>query len=629
MPMRVSAQGPVQAPIESNNTSSSFMSGESAIHAAFANAEVLPAMDSPSESRADNGVCATGGQPPSSAVSTGMDPAPERCPIIPLGQSAGDYFFIAASGELRRMRAEALEAGRGVRSLVSGYSTAIDAWCLRKFPQKDGGWSPREAGQWIIDQCNGKGVFDSSSADLRSVGVWRDENGNAIAHCGDQLVQPNGRVMSPAAFQGKSVMIGAAAIAPPDNVYIDPEAVAGLLSELKALWGWKRDVDADIFFGWVAAASLGGFPEWRSHLYVYGSRGSGKSKLMEFAALLLGEFGGSVLNDATEAGLRQSRNNQARPILIDEFEPDQSARTGSKQDNMLALFRRMSGAGGGRVSRGGADHSAVSFRSLGAAYVTSINHIELESQDRSRFVMIDLGLLPATSDPLKTMARLKAFEDSAKALSSCLRGRILGQSGRWDETHSAIASAARKEGADARQADTIATILAGRDLALFDGKIDQSRLNELRPFLREMVGDAEDSGATSEGDDTLDYLLSSSLNLDRGVKRTIRELLMAAIDQAAILEVDDPTAALSRVGIHVLPAKKSIGVRVGRTTQVADLYAGTKWQNGAHVSALLKIEGVSRPNGATRVSPNQQHRLVLIPNSLILNTSTECDDDFY
>jgi hypothetical protein len=92
---------------------------------------------------------------------------------------------------------------------------------------------------------------------------------------------------------------------------------------------------------------------------------------------MLGEFGGSVLNDATEAGIRQSRNNQARPILIDEFEPDQSVRNGSKQDGMFALFRRMSGGEGGRVSRGGADHSAVSFRTLGAAYVTSINHIQL------------------------------------------------------------------------------------------------------------------------------------------------------------------------------------------------------------------------------------------------------------
>jgi energy-coupling factor transporter ATP-binding protein EcfA2 len=613
-----SGQKPLGAQIDPKPSNSRMTAGERTVHAVTLNAETIqPVSDWRVEQAAG----------PNTRGGTSADS--EYCPIVPLGHKNGLYFFISASGELRSIKAEALEAGRGVRALLSGYGVSTDAWCLGNFPLKDGGWSHREAGQWIIDQCNGKGVFDPSSADLRSVGVWRDEKGNAIAHCGDQLVLSDGQVMTPAAFQGKCVMIGAAPIAPPVNAFIDPHIIEKFRFELRALWGWKRDVDADIFLGWIGAASLGGFPEWRSHLYVYGSRGSGKSKLMELAASLLGEFGGSVLNDATEAGLRQSRNNQARPILIDEFEPDQSARNGSKQDSMLALFRRMSGGGGGRVSRGGADHSAVSFRSLGAAYVTSINHIDLEPQDRSRFVLIDLGLLPATSDPLQTMTRLKAFEAAAKSLSTCLRGRMLGQSGRWDETHSAIASAARKEGADARQADTIATILAGRDLVLFDGKVDQSRLNELRPILGVMAGDAEDSGAASEADNAFDFLLSSLLKLDRGVRRTIRELLMAAIDGVAILEVDDPSAALSRAGIHVLQTKKSIGVRVGRTTQVADLYAGTKWQNGAHVSALLNIDGVSRPNGATRVSPNQQHRLVLIPIGLIMNAPTESGDNFH
>lgn len=302
----------------------------------------------------------------------------ERCPIVPLGQMLGNYYFISASGEFRSMRAEALEAGRGVRALLSGFSRDIDAWCEKHFPAKDGGWSHREAGQWIIEKCNAKGVFDPNSADIRSVGVWRDENGKAIAHCGSQLAQADGCFQAPTKYEGKCIMIAAARITPPDFSPISTESVENLLSQLRALWGWKRSLDADIFFGWVAAASLGGFPAWRSHLYVCGTRGSGKSKLMEIAAALLGEFAGSVLNDSTEAGLRQSRNNQARPILIDEFEQDESARNGSKQDNMLALFRRMSGGDGGRVSRGGADHSSVSFRSLGAAYVTSINHIHLE-----------------------------------------------------------------------------------------------------------------------------------------------------------------------------------------------------------------------------------------------------------
>ena len=586
-------------------------------------------MSDQSESPADNGVRTSIDNTHSNAVSTDVVMELATCPITPLGQKGGNYFFISASGELRCMKAEALEAGRGVRALLSGYSTAIDAWCLKTFPQKDGCWSPRMAGQWIIDQCNGIGVFDLGSADIRAVGVWRDDDGKAIAHCGNQLVEPGGRSLAPAEHRGKCIMVGAPPIAPPDNTFINSEEVEFLLSELKALWGWRRDVDADIFLGWVAAAILGGFPAWRSHLYVYGSRGSGKSKLMEVAAGLLGEFGGSVLNDATEAGIRQSRNNQARPILIDEFEPDQSVRNGSKQDGMFALFRRMSGGEGGRVSRGGADHSAVSFRTLGAAYVTSINHIQLEPQDRSRFVMIDLGQLPITSDPLKMMSRLEVFEKSIRALSQRLRGRILAQSERWDVSHAVIAAAARSEGADARQADTAATILAGRDLALFEGDIDQVRLRALQPILMELVRDSEDSGVSSEGDDALDFLLSHSPKLDRSVNRTIRDLLIGVIEQTLVKDVEDPDAALGRLGVHVLPAKRAVAVRVARTSPVSSIYANTKWQSGAHASALVKLEGVSRPPSAIRVTKHQQHRVILISYDLILNNSSESDDELY
>ena len=56
--------------------------------------------------------------------------------------------------------------------------------------------------------------------------------------------------------------------------------------------------------------------------------------------MLLGGLAGDVLNDATEAALRQSRNNEARPVLIDEFEPDDNARNGARQDAIFALFRR-------------------------------------------------------------------------------------------------------------------------------------------------------------------------------------------------------------------------------------------------------------------------------------------------
>jgi hypothetical protein len=268
------------------------------------------------------------------------------------------------------------------------------------FPVHETGWSHKEAGLWIIEQCNAKGVFDPTSADLRLIGVWRDDNGSAVAHCGDRIVFPSGKTSGLIDYQADHTMIGSRRITEPDLNRLPFDKELKLLHEVERLWGWKRQEDAAIWLGWVAAACLGGFPDWRTHLYVHGNRGSGKSKLIELTARLLGDLSGDVINDATEAGLRQSRNNQARPLLIDEFEPDDNLRTSSRQDGMLALFRRMSGGAGGRISRGGADHSSVSFRMLGAVYVTSINHIHMEPQDRSRFVVLELQPLPGSQMPI-------------------------------------------------------------------------------------------------------------------------------------------------------------------------------------------------------------------------------------
>jgi hypothetical protein len=166
--------------------------------------------------------------------------------------------------------------------------------------------------------------------------------------------------------------------------------------------------------------------------------------------------------------------------------------------------------------------------------------------------------------------------------------------------HAVIAAAARSEGADARQAETAATILAGRDLALIDGDIDQKRLRALQPILMELMRDAEDSGVSSEGDDALDFLLSHSPNLDHSVNRTIRDLLIGVIEQTLVKDVEDLDAALGRLGAYVLPAKSAVAVRVGRHSPVSSIYANTKWQSGAHASVLLKLKGVSRPSSAIR-----------------------------
>lgn len=586
-----------------------------AILTAFENArEILPVDD---HERLGKSVQESSDEAVSSNSSDEVAEVTPYCPIVPLGHDGGNYYLLSTNGQLRKFSADSLEAGRGVRALLSGISPEVHEWCLSAFPARDNSWNYKNAGLWIIEQCNAKGIFDPSNADLRSIGVWRDDSGRANAHCGDRIVFPRGETAALTEYQAKHTMIGAMRISEPDMRALPLDAELNLLRTVERLWGWKRAEDASIWLGWVAAACLGGFPDWRTHLYIHGTRGSGKSKLIELAARMLGDLGGEVFNDATEPGLRQSRNNQARPLLLDEFEPDDNPRNASRQDGMLALFRRMSGGAGGRISRGGSDHSAVSFRALGAVYVTSINHVHLEPQDRSRFVVLRLGTLPDCQDPVSAAEDLERAFSVCGEFSSRIRGKLLRQSKRWDKTHSAIGAKARSLGADARQAATVATILAGLDLFLHDGDIDSQRMDDLDSPMKALMADFGESDEGSEGGDALDHLLSASLSLDQGLKRTVRELVFAEVNQDGMVGLQDITGALKRHGIHLDKERQYLAVRVGKSTPTATLFAGTKWRNGAHSSALLKLEGVTRPKSAVRFSPNEQHRAVLVSFSCL------------
>jgi len=584
--------GPFQKSVKASDVPNGSIAGKEAVRAAFANAETILA------------------EPAVGVVEGGA-------PITPLGHNAGNYFFIPPSGQLRKFSAESLEVGRGVRSLLMGQGPDVEAWCLERFSTGDGNWNPRIAGLWIIERCNENGVFDPDRADLRSIGVWRDRLGYAVAHCGDCEVAPDGSVSLLQSASIGAIMIGAGAIEPPSFASISANLRLNLLNRIRELWGWKRSVDADIWLGWVAAACLGGFPEWRSHLYVHGNRGSGKSKLLELAAALLGELAGEIVNDATEAGLRQSRNNEARPLLIDEFEPDDNPRNASRQESMLALFRRMSGGGGGRISRGGADHTSKSFRIVGAAYVSSINHIQFEPQDSSRIVVLGLLPIPRPTAPSGGTDKLTEVFEICRKLSSQFRGRMLSQSERWDRTHAAISAKAKSMGADSRQADTASTILAGLDLFLFDGEIDELRLEDLVVPMKAMIAAGGDDDEYSEGLDALDYLFCSTLTLDHSLKRTVGELLAAALGKCDIADVVEPEAALARHGIYICAEKEGFAVRYGQQSPAAMLYANTKWRKGAHTSALLKIDGVEKPASALRFGRRGQHRVVTVPASYV------------
>lgn len=155
---------------------------------------------------------------------------------------------------------------------------------------------------------------------------------------------------------------------------------------------------------------------------------------------------------------------------------------------------------------------------------------------------------------------MEVFDFCRQKLSQ-FRGRMLIQSERWDRTHAAMS--AKEISADTRQADKASTILTGWDLFLFDDEIDELRLADLVEPMTAMISGCGADEESSEGRDALDFLLCSMLNLDHGLKRSVKELLEAAFGESDSCEVAGPEAALYRHGILVCANKKAIVVRSG------------------------------------------------------------------
>lgn len=171
--------------------------------------------------------------------------------------------------------------------------------------------------------------------------------------------------------------------------------------------------------------------------------------------------------------------------------------------------------------------------------------------------------------------------------------------------------------ADARQADTNATTLAALDLLLDEGAIDDQRLQELEGPLNELLGDASETEATSEGNDALDHLLNVLVRLDHGAERNVRELLKAALLNEPCDAASDPKPALARYGIILGAEGGQVAIKVEKSTQISRIYGGSKWSSGAHKTALLQIEGVVCPKDPVRIPQQGKQPVILIPIDLL------------
>lgn len=534
-------------------------------------------------------------------------PPPSPLPARPvaIGHREGAFFVITAQGELRRLSGKDLEAGKGVLALVAGNPAAL-SWARGTFGDGER-FSEKALGRALIEEGSRAGLFDPMAAQLRRGGVWRADDGRAVLNAGDAVVASDGETWAPGRVEGGGpVYLAAPATPRPKGPQATPAEGRKLLAALAKAWGWRKPEHAAAFLGWCGGAMLGGFPDWRAHLGITGARGSGKSELAEFAAAFLGPMaGGGVLNGATEAGLRQSRDATACALLLDEFEAEEGK--GGSAVEVLGLARRMSGGGGGRVVKGGADHVATGFRMLGAIGLFAIRPPEMNAAERSRFVRIEVGTLPRV-DPTVAAKRLAALRQTARQDGRRFWASVFWQAGRWDETAAAFAAAARQLGADAREAATVAFVAAGLDMLTETGAPSAKRVDALRPLLASLLSGEGQPDEPGDGEACLRHLLQSFVRITGSMPRSIADVLRSAVKPELI---DTDIRTLANYGLR--PDADGVFLHVAtRHAQLARIFEETRWAGGGWRDALLGMPGALVEPHPIRAA-GQRFRAVRVP----------------
>lgn len=548
------------------------------------------------------------GSPPAPPVDADGSLAGTECPIQPLGQRNGVYYFLARSGEIREMRPRDMTV-LGLLSLFDGNG----AWLVDNHPKLDRKDKPTGeidavgAGAALMRRAAEIGLwrFDTPK---RSLGVWRD-GAAIIAHCGETLAIFDGDKVSasPAGIvRPTAVYIAAPAIPSPAEIAASKAETAALYGAIKGLWRFGAPHLPRMVLGFVGAALLGAAPAWRVHILLIGKRGSGKSALLSLIMAALGPQS-NYTNDPTEAGLRELLSDEARAIVFDEAGSRGGEEKTLRVDAIIGLLRRMAGDEGARSIRG-TGAGARQFSMAGAAALAAVNAPTLDAQDRSRILEIDM----LTADPANKAAVEQAIID-AGAISPALRRRALEGWPRFLDNLQVYRQALIEAQCDARQADQLGTLLAAASMMLADDAIDSDSAALLVDKLGSVIRTyREDDEELSNARRCLGTLLTAGIDhWKSGSKSTLGRLVRLAREPTREQERE----ALKDYGLRLetnLDGKQELWV-ANQHGGLERIFASTEWEKGGWRRALEQLGDDVVPGDKPRGFAGAKTRFIVLP----------------
>ena len=482
------------------------------------------------------------------------------------------------------------------------------------------------AGARVMKMCHDVDVYDSRR--LRGRGVWLDEADDgverAIMNTGGKLIvsRPGAETRNVSFVRIKSRWIYNRS----QSLILDvhdynrqaTDDDGRLIRELCNKVQWEAPIYGDLLAGWIATAVVCGGLDWRTHAWVTGNQGSGKSTIVKLVAgSCLGDLGIYPLGATTEAGIRQMIDNDAMPVIFDEAEDgDEKYKMAmaARRKAVLDLMRQASTEGRGRIMKGSANHQARAFTMRSAFLMSSIGVGLKEAADLTRTAVLTIKPMDSftAEDRRKKEEMFKSFLNLAAEIPREMPQRLLAR-----QLHNLFTLRHNVEVfketiatvlANRRIGDQLGTLMAG-NYSLYSTK--QLDMKQCEKYLNTVNLD-EFLQVKSEREDRvlLDHIVQSAIRVEtvHGVQdRTIGELLLISFSRQENADVSLRIAdeSLSRVGLkveieHGLPTGVWVGqsiVGMNKIMQTSTYYEGWSGVLLRHPSAR-KSENSIRFKGA-------------------------------
>jgi len=279
-----------------------------------------------------------------------------------------------------------------------------------------------KARRLFMQECKAKGLYDPVM--LAGVGIWKEkETGNIVVNTGDQLIV-NGVAKDYADYTSdvSYAQLGKKII--DLNLKLSDDDIQVIL-DIITNYPWKEDYYKYLILGAIIQGVIGTALRWRSHLWIIGAYGTGKSTIQKsFIQVMLGKLCKNFAGKSTtEAGIRQTIGEDGFTVSIDDI--DGGIKDIDKINSIIELARICS-SDEQTLTKGSATGRAIQYRCQSPFIISSIKPYLSDPADVSRFCIVEL------KEPSRNYEQKKHDKKEFKMIEKKMRNHITPDlSKRW------------------------------------------------------------------------------------------------------------------------------------------------------------------------------------------------------